>query len=449
MTRPKLILLLVIDCLRADRLSGNGYRRLTSPTLDGYAARGARFTTCYPQGIYTFPSHTSLLTGVHHATHRLSNGDAFAYAVPTAADFMNERGYVTAGFVSNGMLAADRGLGDAFAVYDDGLTPGEANPTFSRGAAATTERVLAWLGECSAESQFLFIHYNDCHGPIRLPDAYRDLFVDDAFYIPGDPLPIGRGRGVIPAEYALAGHAEPGYYAAQYDAAIRYIDDQVGRVLRALLARWAWEEMLVIITGDHGEAMGEHGIYFTHGKGFYEEFLRTPLLLFGGAIPAGGVFSPAVRHIDILPTVLEALHVEAPLPHLDGTSLWPRLRGAEGVASVELFDYHRLSAYIRQGDWKYITNLDYSLATDLAWRQRWRRLLTRPLEELYHLASDPAERVNLIRRERGRAQTMRADLRACLHHHTTINLPRRARVRAAAPDAAVIQQRLRALGYVE
>lgn len=448
MIRPKLILLLVVDCLRADHLSGNGYPRLTSPTLDGLAGQGARFTACYPQGIYTFPSHTSLLTGVHHATHRLSNGDAFPYAVPTMADYLNERGYVTAGFVSNGMLAADRGLGDAFTVYDDGLTPGEANPTFSRAAAATTERALVWLGESSAESQFLFIHYNDCHGPIRLPETYQNLFVNDPYYVPGSPLPIGRGRGVIPAEYALPGHVAPGYYVAQYDAAIRTIDDQISRLLSTLLARWAWEEMLVIVTGDHGEAMGEHGIYFTHGKGFYEEFLRTPLLLGGGAIPAGGVFSQAVRHIDVLPTLLDTLEIVRP-DHLDGISLWPWLHGATTSAPVELFDYHRLSAYIRQEDWKYITQLDYSLAPDWHWRQRWRSLLTRPQEELYHLARDPAEQVNLIQHERARARAMRTDLLTRLRRHAAITLTARPQTPATAPDAAAIQQRLQALGYVE
>lgn len=446
MNKPKLVLLVVIDCLRADRLSGTGYRRLTSPILDSYAARGTRFTACYPQGIYTFPSHTSLLTGVHHATHRLSNGDTFEYALPTVADYFAAAGYQTAGFVSNGMLAGDMGLGDAFGLYDDGLAEGTANPKFSRDAAATTEAVMAWLEMDSAESRFLFVHYNDCHGPIRPPAAYRDLFVDDAFYIPGAPLPLGRGRGVIPSDYALEGHTEPGYYAAQYDAAIRYIDDQLGRLLARLQTQWAWDDMLVLVTGDHGEGMGEHGIYFAHGKGFYEEFIRTPLWLFGGAVPARGLIEQPIQHIDVLPTLLEALQMGELPAHLQGRSLWPWLRGQATAQLADLFDFHQLSAYIRQGDWKYITTLDYTLAPRL---QPLRRLLRRRQEELYDLAADPAEQMNQIGRQRALARQMRALMLARLTAYAAASPAKRAP--GATPHAAEadIQQRMQALGYVE
>lgn len=460
MVPPEVVVLVVVDCLRADHLACLGYARPTAPGLDAAAKSGSLFAACYPQGIYTFPSHVSLLTGNHHAVHRLANGDVYCYATPTLPAYLRDLGYRSAAFVSNGMLAADMGLGRDFDHYDDGSRPGEGVAwSFSRPAEATAEAALTWLASQAGEKLFVWLHFNDCHGPITLPEDYARLFVEDALYEPGPMLSLGSGPGRLPAAYALPGQRAAGYYQAQYDAAIRYIDDQLQRVLAAIYARYGGaERVLTVLLGDHGEAMGEHGHYFTHGKGFYEEFIRTPLLMWGGGAPAGWRWSAPVRHIDILPTLIVWAGGQAPAG-IQGRSLLPLWRdvagfdviSAEGAgAETTLVDYNGWSAYIRRGRWKYISHNDHGLLPFVGRRRGWARWLRwrfrSPQAALYDVLADPQEKVDRLPEWPAVGRALRVELLAQLRAYRAITLPQQAA--GPRPNGAEVEARLRALGYV-
>jgi len=456
MKQPQFVVLIVIDCLRADHLRCYGYARDTSPTIDFLAALGVRFDSCYPQGIYTFPAHISLLTSIHHVSHQLKNGDLFTYNVKTIADYLKDAGYTTAAFVSNGMLAGDLGLRDRFDFYDDGpWSHLHCEENSKRTAQETTQAVLNWLGKNKSKKTFLFIHFNDCHAPYIVPHPYSQLFVDDDLYHSMQKrLPIRPGPEAINPKWAIGDRQDVNFYISQYDAAIRYVDEHIGRIYECLTNDVSIEDLLMIITGDHGEAMGEHGIYFTHGKGFYEEFLRVPLIIAGGTIPRGRSLNEPVRHIDILPTVLELLNYAQLPEYVQGTSLLPLLTRADGLRwCVDLFDVQGSSAYIREGNWKYLVSNDYSLIHPRQGiaevKRRISALFSRPREELYNLRQDPAEKFNLVAEEKARAHELRRMLESLIKKYRSINLEVIESTGLHYADEDQIKDRLRALGYID
>ena len=454
MNRPRTIILLVIDCLRADHLHCYGYGRHTSPAIDALAESGVRFQACYPQGTYTFPSHVSLLTSIHHATHRLRNGDLLNYRVKTVADFLKEEGYDTAAFVSNGILAGDMGFRGHFDWYDDGLSqPGTADETFSRDAHSTARAVLEWLDNSEAKHRFLFVHFNDCHGPYLVPEPYRNLFAGDEWYRRKEILPIRSGeRGVIMPRYAIGHRQEVDFYVSQYDAALRYIDDQIHGLCTALGRDTQPDDVLLIVTGDHGEGMGEHGIYFMHGNALYEEFIRVPLVIAGAGLPRHRCVDAPARHIDVLPTILDLAGVSGAPDHLHGQSLLPVIDGSPPGAR-DVFDVKRTAAYLREGEWKYIRTNDYARiprkqgAAEL--KRRARQLLFRGREELYNLISDPGESRNLVRKEPHRAAHMRRRLDDLIARYASFDLSELPAAERPDADEEVIADRLRALGYLD
>jgi arylsulfatase len=452
---PRHVVWIVVDCLRADHLGCYGYTRATSPAIDALAAFGARFEACYPQGVYTLPAHVSMLSSIHHLAHRLRNGDTILYDIELLPDVLARHGFATAGFVSNGMLAGDFGFRRHFDYYDDGiLSHDDRKPTFSRAADDTTREALGWLDAHQAGRAFLLVHYNDAHAPYSAPPEYVDRFVDDEQAGIATVLPIEPGdRHVIRPSDAIGAHREVGFYVACYDAAIRYIDEHVGRIVAWLDKRGLREQTLLVVTGDHGEALGEHGYYFQHGKAFYEEFLRVPLIVAGPGIAAGRVAAGPARHVDIVPTILDSVTGVVGQGCYDGRSLLPLLRdGATVDRRLPVFDIGRQSAYIRDGDWKYIRSRDYGLAPRAAGiaelKRRVKQATRRPREELYDLANDPYEQHDLVTVQPSMTRELRERLDAVLASAAARPLALRGVAEESVkPDQ--VNERLRALGYID
>lgn len=455
MHAPKYIILLVIDCLRADHLGCYGYSRNTSPTIDALAAEGVRFAGCYPQGVYTFQSHVSMLSSVHQASHKLSNGDVLGYDIKLISDYLKEAGYTTAGIVSNGMIAGDLGLGHHFDMYDDGLTLlTEQKAEFSRPAARTTKSLLSWLDKHPDDRHFVFLHFNDCHGPYTPPEPYRSMFLNDDLYTGDRTLPIAEGKkDVIIPRYAVEGRQDVDFYVAQYDAALRYIDDHISKIRAYLSDRAAPEDILFLITGDHGEGMGEHGYYFMHGKGFYEEFVRVPLIVSGGDLPRGAFVDSLVRHIDILPSVLDMVGVQDVSSYVQGKSFLNLARGEDLEWSVDIFGRNFISAYLRRGDWKYIKSRDYGLSRPKQGMKEVKRqiklIVRRPNEELYNLRTDPGEQTNLAGSETEVLKQLRKELNELIHRYGELDLSQYRSTSGSTADEQQIHERLKALGYIE
>ncbi|HOW27707.1 MAG TPA: sulfatase [Elusimicrobiota bacterium] len=379
------VLLIVIDSLRPDHLTPYGYERPTSPTLDRLSREGVLFTNGYAQSTWTKPSVTSLLTSLSPLTHDLPLlTDCLPDNLTTLPEILQKSGYATAGFVTNSPIQSLLGFNKGFEWYDDfsvrerlfyvslrnmfprisrrlGLT-WTHNDFYRRNAGFINKRIHRWLERNKGRRFFLYAHYMDCHFPYTPPRAYRRL------YDPGET----RSSKTI----------------ARYDGGIRYLDDQLAQLIQKMKALGLYDNTLIIVTADHGEAFGEHELWLHRHGQFYQPFIRVPLIVKPPGPPRPPLrISTPVRLIDIMPTILEALHI--PPGDLDGSSLIPLIDGKDTPGRSEhIFLYE---------------NLDGRKIEGLIWKNRWKFIHTTSLtsageiqrEELYNLENDPREQTDL------------------------------------------------------
>ncbi len=347
------VLLITIDTLRADALSCYGGPAQT-PNLDRLARDGVRFDFAHAQAVLTLPSHTSILTGEYPFQHGVRDNSGFRLAAgtPTLATILKKDGWATAAFVSGFPLNARFGLNAGFTVYNDdfGETSGPAD---FRLASRTADQVVPlaaqWIGQ-QHQRWFEWLHVFDAHAP----------------YEP--PPPFDR-------EYA----------GRPYYGEVAFIDKELGPLLDRL--RTLDRPTLVVVTGDHGEALGEHG-EATHGIFAYEPTLRIPLIIAqiepdGHDPRRGEVADVGARHVDILPTVLDALSVPVP-PDLPGRTLLPAAQREPGAAPRPSY-FESMAPMLNRG-WAPLEGvlLGHEKYIDL------------PLPELYDLRKDPKEQDNLV-----------------------------------------------------
>jgi arylsulfatase A-like enzyme len=312
-TRPPNLLLVSVDTLRADRLACYGGPPDVGTALCGVAETGTRFDWAFATAPSTSPSVASLLTSQWVPQHRVSQN--LATVLPdeavTVAEALRGAGYTTAAFVSNPMLARRRRLDQGFVHYDASMTGRERNRgTYrERDAGSTTDAALAWAREQATPPWFLWVHFQDPHGPYDPPGAAR----------PQDPpgarrLPIGTnnaGRGSVPRYQFLPGARAPETYAARYLDEIRFLDAELARLLDGLDA--LGEPPAVLVTADHGEAFGEDGYFFAHGHSVGLDQIRVPLLFRPPPGRAGlGVVTAPVSLVDVAPTLLALAGVAPP-----------------------------------------------------------------------------------------------------------------------------------------
>ncbi len=336
---PPDLLLVVTDTLRADRLGCYGYAARTSPELDAFATGAVLFERALAASSLTAPSHASIMTSRFVGQHAIGshNGTSRLDGEPTLAGTLAAAGYDTAGFVGNFVLRRSTGLDTGFARYDDELPDVEPNrPTYSeRKAAETTDRALAWLAGRAEAPIFLFVHYQDPHGPYLAPPPYDGRFPDLAPE-DGEPLPpLGaqEGPGGVPAYQVVDGDQRPEAYQRRYAQEVAYFDESFGRLLRAVRARG--RPLVVAFTADHAESFGEAGYWFQHGHAATPELGRVPLLLEAPGLPPGRR-DELVHHVDLMPTLLELAGVPAP-EDLRGLALGPYLRSGEALPERPLF----------------------------------------------------------------------------------------------------------------
>lgn len=344
------VLLITIDTVRADRLGCYGYAGAGTPNLDRLAAEGVRFANTYAQVPLTLPSHCSIMTGMDPADHRVHNNGTYSLGpeIPTLAGLLKARGYRTAAFIASFTLDSRFGLARGFDVYDDNVQGEEALKSFrsERRAGAVLAALAPWLESIRGERFLCWAHFYDPHLPYAPPPPF------DAEY---------RDR--------------------KYDGEIAYVDLIIGQLLDLLKEKGLQDRTLIVVAGDHGEALGEKK-EIDHGLFLYDGTLRVPMIVrLGKDLPAGRVVSSRVRLIDIMPTVLDILGIPVP-SGVRGTSLLPYARGKrtadlpvhiETFYPRETFGWSELIGLI-DGAWKYIRA---------------------PTPELYDLPLDPHEEKNL------------------------------------------------------
>jgi arylsulfatase A-like enzyme len=339
--RPN-VLLVTLDTARADRFGCYGGTADTRH-VDRLAREGVRFAQAYGVAPVTGPSHASMLLGAGPWDHGvLLNGVPLPTDRPTLAELLAAHGWRTGAFVSAYVLDGALGFRRGFEVYDDSFAwlpgsdrllagrlrgavarrAGAAEPLERRGAD-TVDAALRWL-EGQRAPWFLWVHLFDPHGPYAPPPPW------DTRYVSGDPTdpanPSMRQVGELPAYMrdSLRGITDVGWVRAQYDGEISYADSQLGRLLGALDSRGEAADTLVAVLADHGESLGEHGTWFTHGDDVARASVHVPFVLRGPGVPAGGVSDSPVEGSDLAPTLLARLGLAVPA----------RMTGRDALASL-------------------------------------------------------------------------------------------------------------------
>jgi len=389
------ILLVTIDTLRADALGAYGGRAST-PNLDALASHGARFDFAHAHAVVTLVSHASILTGRYPYEHGIRDNTGYRLRAdqPTAATLLKARGFSTAAFVGGFPLDRRFGLTPGFDVYDDRMT--RSGPTGEvdereRPADVVVKSALDWIN-AQAGKWFTWVHVYDPHEPYQPPGEFATRFASDPY--------LGE--------------------VSWTDAALGPLFDRLRGLNRPTL---------VVVTGDHGESLGEHGER-THSLFAYEATLRVPLVV-AEIIPAdrertvkGRAIETPVRHVDLLPTLL-ASAAAPPAEGLPGASLIDIINAGSGPDRPSYFE--AMSAAVTRG-WAPLRGV-------LVGRDKYIDL---PIVELYDLAADPKEATNAVRARADRARVMVETLK-----QFNVAPPSR-----AGTETADTIERLRSLGYI-
>jgi choline-sulfatase len=361
------VIVISIDTLRADRLSAYGYRAISTPNIDAFAQRGTLFTSVSSQIPLTLPSHTSLFTSTYPFRNGIEeNGQVVLAGAVTLASVLQSHGYKTAAFIGSILLGRSTGLDRGFDEYDSpfGSPAAAAESPYStrvrRDGALVLRAATQWLASHKGQPAFAFIHLFDLHAPYRLHQ------------VPGSALPETAG----------------------YGAEIRYVDQILGRFEQTLERDGWWQRSLIVLLADHGESLGEHG-ESSHGYFAYESTLHVPLIIHWpeSARDYPALSTKAAGLIDVVPTILDALHFPAPAS-FEGTSLMKfdetpaHAVYSESVYARDQFRWAALRA-LRLGRWKFVDA---------------------PRAELYDLEKDPRELSNVLRLNSAEATALRAEL---------------------------------------
>lgn len=433
--RKKLnIILITIDALRPDHLGCYGYQRNTSPNIDRLSKEGVRFTTAISAGGWTVESVPALLTGTYSPTHQIRSWINLRNPqIKTFAQELAIRGYqcilwsnfaaslrpldIKDGFQRAYMLNKDKHNKPACSEY------------------ILTSQIINRLKKQFRDSTFFFyVHYHGCHVPYNLPVSYEHMYLHDKFNNKPKFITISNsangvekydGYGKIPYIIAKNNITDLYYYISQYDVAISYTDTQIGRLMESLKELGLDKNTLIILTADHGEAIGEHNTYFSL-DGVYEEIIRVPLIIrFPKLFPKGKIITEQVSLIDIAPTIFDILGLSKP-HYLQGKSLFTFIKPFRIHQGRYIFSSCRECLTLRTESWKLIKD-------DIA-----------DSYELYNLKHDPQELRNLVTERHNKLKQLKQELENLKKCATSLVLPRK------GPELSdENKERLRSLGYVQ
>ena len=389
------LLLITLDTTRPDHLGCYGDRNARTPTIDALARRGILFTEALTNVPITLPAHATILTGLAPDQHGVHDNGLYRLAPEsvTLAEQCRDAGYLTAAFVSCFVLDRRFGLDQGFDTYDFAVSPQGVHtnrPSFNeRDAEAVTTASLDWLDAHPDGPFFLWVHYFDPHRPFQSPLA-------------DDPAFAGR----------------------PYDAEIAHVDNQLQRLIASLQDTGRLGRTLVIVAGDHGEGLGDHGEE-THGLFLYDSTMKVPMILsVPGLLESGRrVDSRLTGLIDIRPTV-EAL---LGLPALETGTGFNLLNDIPSDRAL----YLETELPLNVCGWSPLFGL----------RTLEDKLVAAPIREYYDLVEDPGEHRNLDNPDHQRANALAAELAA----YQAIDQSADSGQRTLSPAE---EQRLRSLGYV-
>ncbi len=370
--RPDIVLI-TLDAARQDHFSCYGYDRPTTPNIDRTSEESLVFTNVFALVPNTRRSVPTMITGLSYLDHQVTEADSvLSDEAETLAEYLRDAGYATACFSANPnnsrAVGDDQGYDEFFEMWT------EVPRTVSRTPGYLTQRALEWLaGFDDAKPLHLQLHFVPPHAPYE-PAPEFDVFTDPTYDGWGDGTPTTLRQ--IDKAIRRFNNADLAHITALYDGNLRAVDDSVARVLDALRSRERWQDTLVLVTSDHGEAFYEHR-RMLHNSTAYDEMLRVPFILRlpRGRLPDGVDLDRFATLADLTPTLLAAASVQPP-PNLDGVDLLQ-----PGAAADPRYVVAR-------------TAQEYPLRAVRT--PRWKLVLTNSGQaRLYDLASDPGEHHNI------------------------------------------------------
>ena len=400
------VVLITVDTLRADHIGCYGYKQIKTPNIDGLAGDGARFDRAFAVVPVTLPSHSSMLTGTYpmlSGMHDFS-GNKLSPLQPTLASVLKQAGYQTGAVIGAAVLDSRFGLNRGFDFYYDHFDFSrldEANlDEMERPGNVVADVALDWLAKNSQKKFFLWMHLYDPHFPYHPPEPYS-------------------------REYA----AQP------YDGEIAFADEQVGRLLRFLKEKGIYRNTMIVLCGDHGESLGEHGEK-THGFFIYNATMHVPLIIRLPENATARVVADPVSLVDLMPTILGAVGLETP-SQVQGRSL------LAGLSDNRTGDRSDQTARERTlyGE-TFLPRIHFNWSELRGSENTKYHFIDAPRPELYDLAKDPGEVHNLFTEKKAVAEEMRAKLTGMIRDYSA----GKELAEKTGLDPALME-RLKALGY--
>jgi len=396
------LLLVTLDTTRADRIHAYGFDGVSTPNLDRVAREGVLFEQAVAPAPLTLPAHSSIFTGKFPPAHGVRDNGGFFLdeKETTLAERLQARGFATGGFVGAYVLDHKWGIAQGFQTYFDDfdLTKYQSLSLGSvdRPGNEVADHALAWLEQVASKRFFGWVHFYDAHSPYQPPEPFASQY---------------------------RGHP--------YVGEIAFVDSQVGRLLRFLDDHDLAKNTVVVVMGDHGESLGEHGEQ-THGFFVYQATMHVPMLVRAPYdLMSGRRVSDTVRSVDVLPTVLELLGITH-ADTLTGSSVVPLMTGAKkelGLAAYSEAVYPRY--HFGWSDLRALTSGRY-------------KYVAAPRPELYDLQQDPTESKNIYSERQALGDRMQQELLS-LERSMNPSTAKGTTVVDVDPEA---RQRLAALGYV-
>jgi arylsulfatase A-like enzyme/Flp pilus assembly protein TadD len=401
---PPNVILITIDTVRADHLGCYGYKLIETPNLDSLAASGVRFRNAFTPVPITLPAHSVILTGTYpmRTGMRDFSGNRLNGTQPTLATVLGQNGYSTAAVMGSAVLDSRFGLNRGFDFYYDHFDFSRLDErnidAMMRPGNEVVDQALGWLEGNHKKHFLLWIHLYDAHHPYNPPSPYRER-----------------------------------YRTHLYDGGIAFVDAQVGRLVQYLKAHGLYEKSLIVVAGDHGEGLGEHGEK-THGFFIYDTTLHVPMIfkLPDGAAGDKLVVEEAANLADLLPTILDLVGVAQPRD-LQGRSLVAAMRGKP--TGVREADYAET----------YLPRIHFNWSELRGVRYRQYHFIDAPRPELYDVSSDPHELKNLYAAQRAISNEMRKRLGQLIRQYTPAAAVKTAEATGLDP---ALMERLKSLGYV-
>ena len=398
---PANVIVVTLDTLRADHLGCYGGHSVETPNLDALAGSAARFTHAYSPVPITLPAHTALFTGsfpMATGVHDFGGNKVPASAI-TLARILHDQGYSTAAFLGAAVLDSRFGLNQGFDTYFDHFDFSRLDETsldmVKRSGDQVIDNALGWLRTNPRQPLFLWVHLYDAHYPYAPPQPYASRYA-------GRP----------------------------YDGEIAFLDVQLGRLVAFLKDLGVYGTSIMVVAGDHGEGLGEHGEK-THGFFIYNSTLHVPLLIKLPGANANTVNKEASL-VDVMPTVLQALRLPIP-PSVQGRSLLSDIVGKPSGTTSNLYAE------------TYLPLLHFQWSQLRALQADGLKYIEAPRPELYDTRADPGETKNLLAGKQALAHEMRDRLMSVERRYTPAS---GGGTKESEPTDPVLADRLRSLGYV-